>query len=79
MFFSLKENFPKAVKEESFPGSAAFRIPRDAFVMSQTLQVFLDNQEKLHIRDMGIGVTSLEDVFLNIVRNEESAQAAVNK
>jgi len=76
----VQQNLASAVKEESFPGTVSFRVPKDTFVMSETIDLFLSNKEKLKIKDFGISQTSLEDVFLNIVKSEENVGAlSVNK
>jgi hypothetical protein len=67
----IKSVLPTSVLEDSIPGNYTFRIPTEGFRMSNMLAALLENKEKMGIKDWGISQTSLEDVFLNIVKNDE--------
>jgi len=73
----VKSSFPNSEVAESFPGNLTFRVPD--LVVSSTIELFLQNKESLQIRDFGISQTSLEDVFLNIVKTEEAASQGQKK
>jgi hypothetical protein len=49
-------------------------VKNESLVMSNVIEAFTRNKETSKIRDFGISQTSLEDVFLNIVRSEEQEQ-----
>jgi len=70
----VKKILPTAELQESFPGNFTYRIHRQDFVMSSTLQQVLSCKDEYGIRDWGISQTTLEDVFLNIVKNDESTE-----
>ena len=63
---------PSAELEDSMPGNYTYRIPTQGFKMSSMLSALIDNKERMGIKDWGISQTSLEDVFLNIVKNDET-------
>ena len=63
---------PNAELEDSMPGNFTYRIPTQGFKMSTMLSELLENKENMNIKDWGISQTSLEDVFLNIVKNDET-------
>ncbi len=67
----IKEVLPNAELEESFSGNNTYRIPTEGFKMSSMLSALINGKEKMGINDWGISQTSLEDVFLNIVKNDE--------
>jgi len=59
------------VLEEKFPGNFTYRIQKKDFVMSHILEHLLKDQSEYKIEDWGLSQTTLEDVFLTIVRNSE--------
>jgi len=65
----VKEILPTAVITETFPGNLTFGIPTSDLVMSQALSSLIADKERSKIRDWGLSQTTLEDVFLNIVKN----------
>jgi len=67
----IKKLIPNAVLEEKFPGNFTFRIQKKDFVMSHILENLLKDQAEYKIDDWGLSQTTLEDVFLTIVRNSE--------
>ena len=69
---SIHEIIPNAVLEESFAGNCTYRIPSAGFVMSDVLSKMLQHKEKAGILDWGVSQTTLEDVFLNIVKHDET-------
>ncbi len=68
----IKQVLPSAELEDSMPGNYTYRIPIQGFKMSSMLSALIDNKESMGIKDWGISQTSLEDVFLNIVKNDET-------
>jgi len=86
--YSLKLNFDKDLQEkveefvaviaptservESYPGNQTYRISAKDFSMSKLLTQMIESKDKINIRDWGISQTTLEDVFLNIVKNDEA-------
>jgi len=70
----LKKILPNATIEESFAGNVSYRIPSKEFVMSDLLSQMIENKEAAKILDWGVSQTTLEDVFLNIVRKDEFDQ-----
>jgi len=88
--YSLKVNFDPERSEElkeyiqsiapsshivdSLPGNYTYQIPAKDFKMSVILSDLIQNKNKL-IKDWGISQTTLEDVFLNIVKADESGHS----
>eukprot|EP01090_Pellita_catalonica_P017588 TRINITY_DN5345_c0_g1_i1.p1 TRINITY_DN5345_c0_g1~~TRINITY_DN5345_c0_g1_i1.p1 ORF type:complete len:450 (-),score=66.30 TRINITY_DN5345_c0_g1_i1:98-1447(-) len=66
---------PTAVIVEEFPGTCTFQIPRADLQISMLFDRMEKGKKKVGITDWGINQTSLEDVFLTIVRNNESADS----
>jgi len=75
----MKKVLPQGHLEESFPGNFTYRVDANDFVMSKTLQMVLENKDAFGIRDWGITQTTLEDVFLNIVKNDEVEHEGAKK
>jgi len=67
----IKSLLPSAIITENFPGHLTFGIPTKDLQMSATLSSLLQDKEKSKIKDWGISQTTLEDVFLNIVKKDE--------
>ena len=67
----VKQISPQAELAESFPGNSTYEIPKQDFEMSVLLERLMDPQSTALIRDWGLSQTTLEDVFLNIVKNDE--------
>lgn len=63
--------FPAAVLEESFSGTLTFRIPKDQLVVSDLFQVMQFERPDC-ISDWGLSMTTLEDVFVEIQKMDES-------
>lgn len=70
----IQSILPRAKLEEGFPGNYTYRIPSEGFLMSELLNNLNANQETSKIKDYGISQTSLEDVFLNIVKKDETEE-----
>jgi len=68
----IKDLIPNAILEEKFPGNFTYRVHKDDFVMSNILERLLKDQAEYKIDDWGLSQTTLEDVFLRIVRNSET-------
>ena len=56
-----------------FAGNAAYQIPSTNLVISELFEVMEEKKDEAGITDWGISQTSLEDVFLTIVRNDEGS------
>jgi len=67
----IKKILPTSELVESFPGNYSYGIPTKDLIMSELLSTMLEQKEKNKIKDWGISQTTLEDVFLNIVKNDE--------
>jgi len=66
----IKSILPSAKLTEQFPGNHTYQISGQTFVMSELLNNFISGGTGL-IKDWGISQTTLEDVFLNIVKTDE--------
>jgi len=62
---------PHAKMEESFAGNCTYHIPSSGFLMSELLEEMISHKDTAKIQDWGVTQTTLEDVFLNIVRADE--------
>jgi len=71
----IKKILPQAVLIETFPGNYSYGIPSKDFVISKFLKKMIKKKDKYKIYDWGITQSSLQDVFLNIVKNDEQANA----
>jgi ABC-type multidrug transport system ATPase subunit len=69
----LHELAPTAKLVESFRNCATFQVPTKDLVVSELFEVMEERRGEAGITDWGINQTSLEDVFLTIVRNDEGA------
>ncbi|ELR11324.1 ABC transporter A family protein [Acanthamoeba castellanii str. Neff] len=74
----VRELLPSASLVEKFAGNATYQIPSTNLVISELFEVMEEKKDEadilfqpLLITDWGISQTSLEDVFLTIVRNDE--------
>jgi len=68
--------FPKAVPEASFPGTATFRVDSDVLMSDNHLSSFFSKvtgpeAQQNGIKDWGLNQSSLEEVFIDIVKREE--------
>lgn len=68
----VKKILPTASPEESFAGNITYRIPSAGFAMSELLTQMIQHKDDAKILDWGVSQTTLEDVFLNIVRSDEA-------
>jgi len=68
----IKKKLPTAELSESFSGSMTFRIPSKDLVMSSLLKMMIKKKDKFSIYDWGITQSSIQDVFLNIIKNDET-------
>jgi len=62
---------PSAKLTEEMPGNLTYQISSQSFVMSELLNNFIGANKNDLIKDWGISQTTLEDVFLNIVKTDE--------
>jgi len=67
----LKTFLPTSSITEEFSGTATFQVPRQDLIISDLFTEMESHGKDNDITDWGINQTSLEDVFLTIVRNEE--------
>lgn len=67
----VRELLPSASLVEKFAGNATYQIPSTNLVISELFEVMEEKKDEAGITDWGISQTSLEDVFLTIVRNDE--------
>eukprot|EP01087_Luapelamoeba_hula_P013768 TRINITY_DN395_c6_g1_i1.p1 TRINITY_DN395_c6_g1~~TRINITY_DN395_c6_g1_i1.p1 ORF type:complete len:890 (-),score=121.35 TRINITY_DN395_c6_g1_i1:212-2881(-) len=74
----IKKILPTAVCIEDFIGSRTYQIPTEDVVISRLFELMQEQQNMAGITDWGINQTSLEDVFLHIVRNDEGASDTLN-
>ncbi|KYQ94390.1 ABC transporter A family protein [Tieghemostelium lacteum] len=56
---------------ESYSGYYVYTLGKNILV-SELFKFMLENQQKYHITDFGVSQTSLEDVFLKILANDET-------
>ena len=63
---------PKARIITNFAGNVTFEVAKESIVCSKLFMQMETNKEKHGIKDWALSQTSLEDVFLNIVRNDEA-------
>jgi len=66
----IKSLLPAAELKEDFPGNFTYSIPSSQLVMSNVISSLLADKD-IGIKDWGLSQTTLEDVFLNIVKNDE--------
>jgi len=67
--FILK-NFSDMELEEAFAGTISFRVPKEKLVVSKVFEVMQFNRPE-YIHDWGLSMTTLEDVFINILRMDQ--------
>lgn len=70
----MESKFPFAELDESFAGTLSFKIPKDKLVVSELFAV-MQQEKPAFIHDWGLSMTTLEDVFVNIAKMDESEQA----
>jgi len=70
---ALDELIPTATLVEKFAGNATYHLPMAGIAISELFQLMEEKKDEVGITDWGITQTSLEDVFLTIVRNDEGA------
>jgi len=68
----VKQIVPNAEIAETFPGNYSFAIPSANLVMSEVISALLADKGAHGIKDWGLSQTTLEDVFLNIVKHDEA-------
>lgn len=66
---------PSVREVSSFGGHAEFQVPAGSVKISSLFEKFEAKKKELGITDWGISNTSLEDVFLEIIRTEEITPA----
>jgi len=69
----VKQILPTSHLAETFPGNFTFSVPTADLKMSYIISTLLAEREKRGIKDWGLSQTTLEDVFLNIVKHDEGA------
>jgi len=62
---------PNSKLTESFPGNYTYQIPSEGFSLSSLFNTLVKQKDSVGILDWGVSQTSLEDVFLNIVKRDE--------
>jgi ABC-type multidrug transport system ATPase subunit len=68
----VKSLLPAASPLTSFPGTVTFQIPRSGVVISTVFHEMETHKDSAGILDWGLSQTSLEDVFMNLVRDAKS-------
>jgi len=63
---------PTATLIEAIGGSLKYQVARKDLVVSKLFATMMNAGDSSGILDWGISQTTLEDVFLNIVKNDES-------
>jgi len=63
---------PTATLIEAIGGSLTYQVARKDLIVSKLFATMMLTSENSGILDWGISQTTLEDVFLNIVKNDES-------
>jgi hypothetical protein len=70
----VSKRIPSAVLEETMTGQVNYRISGGDLDMGEVLKSLLEHKEETHIDDWGITATSLDEVFLAVVRRDEEAE-----
>lgn len=74
---------PGTILESALKGCLVFRVPRMAYgsesVMGDFFRALELNKEALCIRDVSVGLTTLEEVFLHLAHLQEEAQRAMEQ
>jgi ABC-type multidrug transport system ATPase subunit len=71
----MKRVLPTASIASDFAGTCLYEVPRADVRMSEVFRMMEENKVQAGIRDYGLSLTSMEDVFLQIVRDEEITPA----
>eukprot|EP00761_Pharyngomonas_kirbyi_P012678 gb/GECH01012705.1/.p1 GENE.gb/GECH01012705.1/~~gb/GECH01012705.1/.p1 ORF type:complete len:859 (+),score=194.83 gb/GECH01012705.1/:1-2577(+) len=69
----MKDNFPQAKIHTLFAGTATYEIQKESVSLSKLFSKMENDKGQNGIRDWAISQTSLEDVFLSIIRQDNSA------
>ena len=72
----IQQILPSAVLVERLAGNMNFRIPN--LVVSELFEQMEFNKEKVGIQDWGISQTTIEDVFMKIVKDDEKEEYLAN-
>eukprot|EP00034_Subulatomonas_tetraspora_P001419 GABW01001729.1.p1 GENE.GABW01001729.1~~GABW01001729.1.p1 ORF type:complete len:112 (-),score=3.76 GABW01001729.1:113-448(-) len=64
----VRDRFPSASVTKNILGMRSYEIPREAVKLSELFKLMLKNESQLDLTDWSVSVSSLEDVFLEIVR-----------
>ncbi len=64
--------YPNAILESSYSGILSYQINRKDMDLSYLFQEMKKNKLECGIKEWGINQTSLEEVFLNMVKESES-------
>lgn len=75
----VSKRIPSAVLEESMNGQSNFRISGNDLDMGEVLKALLEHKEETFVNDWGIAATSLDEVFLAVVRRDEEAEELQKK
>eukprot|EP01028_Stygiella_incarcerata_P004400 TRINITY_DN1960_c0_g1_i1.p1 TRINITY_DN1960_c0_g1~~TRINITY_DN1960_c0_g1_i1.p1 ORF type:complete len:888 (+),score=242.32 TRINITY_DN1960_c0_g1_i1:206-2869(+) len=71
----IHATIPSVREVTSFGGHAEYQVPAGSVKISSLFERFDEKKKELGITDWGISNTSLEDVFLEIIRTEEITPA----
>ena len=64
----VREVLPRAALVDAINGVRTYMVPKDGVSMSTVFSQIIGRREALHIKDWGLWHTTLEEVFLQIVR-----------
>jgi hypothetical protein len=64
--------FPNAILESSYSGILSFQINRKEMDLGKLFSEMKQNKAKYGIKEWGVNQTSLEEVFLHLVKESES-------
>lgn len=70
----VQQILPEAKLHVEFAGNIQYEIPKQYVKVSKVFKEMEQNKEKFGIKDWALSQTSLEDVFLNIVRRDEEEE-----
>eukprot|EP00762_Andalucia_godoyi_P004673 ANDGO_03522.mRNA.1 ABC transporter A family member 7 len=75
----MKEIAPTSQIVSQFAGTATFEVPRKDILLSNLFAEMESRKETSGVKDWGVSNTSLEDVFLELVRDEQITPAVPAK
>lgn len=67
----IESNFPGACLEEEYPLFLKFEIPSNESSLTKIFKLIEENKSSLEIEDYNISQTSLEQIFLSVVKKHD--------